>query len=64
MCWNSHSTECVSETENVLHLEGGRKEYQKSEGCKNELCQETKTHEQYKEVLFEAKQLRHGMNIL
>ena len=32
---------CVSETENVLYLEGRRKKYQKSKGCKKECCQET-----------------------
>ena len=32
--------ECVSETENVLNQDGGRKKYQKSERCKNVRCQE------------------------
>ena len=41
MCRNPHSRVCVSETENVLYLEGRRKKYQKSKGCKKECCQET-----------------------
>ena len=54
----------MSETENVLHLEGGRKKYQKSDGVKKNVVKKQIKHEQYTEVLFEAKQLRHGMNIL
>jgi len=40
-CAGTPIAECVSETENVLYLEGGRKKYQKSKGREKERCQET-----------------------
>ena len=48
-CAGTYSRICGTETENVLHPCVVKKEIK---------------HEQYKEVLFGAKQLRHGMNIL
>ena len=42
-CAGTPIAECVrvSETKNVLHLGGGRKKYQKSEGREKQRCQET-----------------------
>ena len=54
----------MSETENVLYLEGGRKKYQKAKGVKRSVVKNQIMHEQYKETLFGTEQLWHGMNIL
>ena len=40
-CAGTPIAECVSETENVLYPESGRKKYQKGKGCEKERCQET-----------------------
>ena len=54
----------MSETEDVLHLEGGRKNIKKAKGVKKNVVEKQIKHEQYKEAVFGAKQQRHGMNIL
>ena len=41
MCQNQLGRACLSENDNILHLEGRRTKYQKIEGCKKERCQET-----------------------
>ena len=51
-----HSRVCVSETENVLHLD--------KKGVKKNVAKKQILHEQWKETLFGTKQLWHGMNIL
>ena len=64
MCRNPHGGVCVSETENVLYLEGGRKNIKKAKGVKKSVVKKQIMHEQYKETLFGTEQLWHGMNIL
>ena len=64
MCRNPHSRVCLSETENVLYLEGGRKNIKKAKGVKKSVVKKQIMHEQYKETLFGKKQLWHGMNML
>ena len=45
-------------------LKADEKNIKKAKGVKKNVVKKQITHEQYKETLFEAKQLRHGMNIL
>ena len=54
----------VSETQSILDLEGRRKNYQKSEGCKKSVVKKQIMYKQYNETLYGTKQLWHGMNIL
>ena len=54
----------MSETENVLYIEGGRKNIKKAKGVKKSVVKKQIMHEQYKETLFGEEQLWHGMNIL
>ena len=55
---------CLSEAENVLYLEGRRKNIKKAKGVKKSVVKKQIIHEQYKERLFGTEQLWHGMNIL
>ena len=45
-------------------LKADEKNIKKAKGVKKNVVKKQITHEQYKEALFGAKQLRHGMNIL
>ena len=55
---------CVFKVKNVLNHESGRKNIKNAKGVKKNVVKKHIKHEEYKEALFDTKQLRYGMNIL
>ena len=61
---NPHSRVCVSEPKMYSIKMADEKNIKKAKSVKTCVVKKEIKHEQYKETLFGAKQLRHGMNIL
>ena len=55
---------CLSEAENVLYIEGRRKNIKKAKVVKKSVAKKQIMYEQYKKTLFGTEQLWHGMNII
>jgi len=64
-CAGTPIAECVCLRPKMYSiLKADEKNIKKAKGVKKNVVKKIITHEHYKETLFGAKQLRHGMNIL